>query len=119
MTKNDDRILDWRSTGRRRARKELFDNYIPFRCVGCGKTSKVPPKDAPKHFDDIWPNENRILEYSLQANHKTKNYQDNDVSLLEWVCQPCHKERDNVTGKGESTIDKVEYLLGFNPDDYR
>jgi hypothetical protein len=118
MTKNEDLIKDWRSTGRRKARRELFNNYVEFKCVGCGRTSKEPPKDAPKHFDEIWPEANRTLDYSLQANHKTKNYRDNDVSLLEWLCQPCHKERDSSTGKGESTVNMVEHVLGFDPAEW-
>ena len=119
MTKDDGRIQDWRSTGRRRARKELFENGVTFKCAGCGKTSREPPKDAPKDFDELWPVENRVLNYSLQANHKTKNYQDNHVDLLEWVCQPCHKERDSQTDKGKSTINMTNHVLGFDPSDYR
>jgi hypothetical protein len=109
MTKNEDRIKDLRSTGRRRARKALYESYTPFQCVDCGKTSKEPPKDAPKFFDEIWPTENRTLTYSLQADHETKDLLDNDVSILNWRCEPCHKIHDKQTAVGESTI-KREYF---------
>lgn len=104
MTKNDDLILDWRSTGRRKARKELFNSYVEFKCVDCGRTSINPPKDAPPWFSEIWPEDNRVLNYSLQANHETKDLTINDAAFLNWVCSPCHKLRDKVTEKGESTI---------------
>ena len=102
--KNEDNIQDWRSTGRRKARKELFNSYISFECATCGVTTINPPKDAPPWFDEIWPEENRVLDYSLQANHKTKDFTINTVEFLEWLCQPCHKLADSVTEKGESTV---------------
>lgn len=104
--KNEDNIEDWRSTGRRKARKELFNSYVEFKCEKCGKTSIEPPKDAPPWFDEIWPEENRVLPYSLQADHKTKDYSINDVEFLGWKCQPCHKEADSKTEKGESTVNE-------------
>lgn len=97
-------MQDPRSTGRRRARKELFDNYVPFKCVDCGKTSKEPPKDAPKHFDEIWPEELRVLGNSLQADHETKDMESNDVSVLNWRCSSCHKIHDLQTEVGQSTV---------------
>lgn len=118
MTKNDDNIKDWRSTGRRKARKELFNNYAEFKCVGyikdgkvipCGKTSKEPPKDAPPWFDEIWPEENRVLDYSLQADHESKDVMQNDINHLNWRCAPCHKMQDKQTEKGERTV-KINYF---------
>jgi aconitase A len=106
MTKNDDAIIDWRSTGRRKARRALFESFTPFACAVCGKTSIEPPKDAPSWFEEIWPEENRVLAYSLQADHLTKNLQNNSAEDLEWKCSPCHKASDSLTEKGESTIDK-------------
>lgn len=104
--KNEDMIQDWRSTGRRRARKVLFDSFTPFACVDCGRTSKSPPKDAPRHFDEIWPEELRELDYSLQADHLTKDLRNNSEEDVVWRCEPCHKKSDSKTEKGESTIDK-------------
>lgn len=106
--KDESRIKDWRSTGRRKARKELFANYVPFMCVGteehdCGKTSKKPPMDAPPWFEELWPEENRVLDYSLQADHETKDVTNNDINELAWRCAACHKEHDIKTEKGVST----------------
>ena len=106
-------MKDPRSTGRRRARKELYDNYVPFMCVGynkpdgstveCGKTSIIPPKDAPSHFEEIWPTENRVLTNSLQADHETKDVESNDIQHLNWRCSSCHKFQDSLTAAGEAT----------------
>lgn len=104
--KNEDSIQDWRSTGRRRARKVLFNSFVSFECVDCGRTSKNPPKDAPSHFEEIWPSELRVLDYSLQADHLTKDLTNNSEEVLAWRCNPCHKASDSKTEKGESTIDK-------------
>jgi phage FluMu protein Com len=102
--KNEDNIKDWRSTGRRKARKALFNAYVEFKCCDCGKTSIEPPKDAPPWFEEIWPEENRVLDYSLQADHESKDMQFNDVSELNWRCASCHKLHDSQTEKGTSTI---------------
>lgn len=104
--KNEDNILDWRSTGRRKARKALFNSYTPYRCFDCHKTVKEPPKDAPPWFEEIWPEENRSLDSQLQADHETKDLTQNDEELLNWRCPSCHKLRDSRTEVGESTIDK-------------
>lgn len=111
--KNDDNIKDWRSTGRRKARRALFNSYAEFKCAGyvergirvvCNKTSIEPPKDAPPWFDEIWPVENRVLDYSLQADHETKDVTLNDESHLNWRCASCHKKQDQQTDKGEATV---------------
>lgn len=106
MTKNEDAIKDWRSTGRRRARRELFRNYVEYKCNVCSRTSLSPPKDAPKWFDELWPEERRELNYPLQANHMTKDYTQNDIDVIEWLCEPCHKVKDSQTDKGESTVQR-------------
>ena len=102
--KDEDKIQDWRSTGRRKARRELYINYVPYCCADCGVTTIEPPKDAPIWFEDIWPEENRTLGYSLQADHETKDYTINTIEFLNWRCQPCHKKHDALTVKGESTV---------------
>lgn len=104
MTKDESKILDWRSTGRRKARRSLYRAKEPYKCADCGVTSMEPPKDAPAGFDEIWPEENRVLDYPLQADHETKDYQNNEPENLNWRCVPCHKKHDSLTGKGESTI---------------
>lgn len=98
-------VKDIRSTGRRRARRVLYKAYVPFKCVDCGKTNSVPPKDAPKWFDEIWPEENRVLKESegLQADHETKDLEINTEDDCNWRCPKCHKQKDMQTDKGEST----------------
>lgn len=113
MTKDESKIIDWRSTGRRKARRALYKAFVEYKCVGCGVTSKEPPKDAPKHFAEIWPENNRSLNYQLQADHETKDYTNNEVEFLNWRCEPCHKEHDKQTNKGESTRDSLRYALGL------
>ena len=102
--KNEEGIIDWRSTGRRKARRSLFNAQVPYKCVDCHKTSLVPPKDAPPWFEDLWPEENRVLSYPLQADHESKDLTNNDPQFLNWRCAPCHKKRDSQTDKGESTV---------------
>lgn len=110
---SDDKIIDWRSTGRRKARRALFEARVPFRCVGytdesgithgCGKTTKERPKEIPSWFDELWPEENRVLNsQALQADHETKDYTNNSVENLNWRCSQCHKNQDKQTGKGIS-----------------
>lgn len=108
MTKDKDKIQDWRSSGRRMARRELFNARVPFRCVGykkdgkiipCGKTTKEPPKDAPSWFDEIWPTDNRVLT-QLQADHETKDLTINVLDYLNWRCPSCHRLQDMQTEKG-------------------
>lgn len=123
MTKNEDNILDWRSTGRRKARRALFAAYVPYKCAGyimeavgeeivipCGKTSKEPPKDAPTWFEEIWPKEKRVLT-QLQADHETKDVTQNDIEHLNWRCPTCHKFQDQKTDKGERTTTKAKQWI--------
>ena len=100
-------VIDWRSTGRKRGRKVLFEELLPFQCNWCERTVISPPPDAPDYFEDIWPEEKRTLEYSLQVNHINKDYTDNDPANLQWMCALCHKVADSFTGAGE--IDYSEY----------
>lgn len=119
--KDETRILDWRSTGRRKARKELFVNYVSFECVGytkpdgtkvkCGKTTIKPPQDAPPWFDEIWPESNRVLTpQALQADHETKDVTQNSIQDLNWRCASCHKLQDSQTAKGVQTTQKDDYF---------
>jgi len=117
MTKDESKILDWRSTGRRKARRELYEARVPYRCVGyllpdkvsrfeCNKTTIHPPKDAPKFFSEIWPEENRVLKSQLQADHESKDFTINIVEKLNWKCPPCHRKDDKQTipGVAQSTV---------------
>lgn len=108
--KNDDEIKDWRSTGRRRARRVLFESYEPFECEYCKRTVKIPPMDAPPWFDEIWPEERRELTSTLQAQHKMKDYEQNDLSVLSWQCASCTKIEDMQTAKGESVLGNKEFF---------
>lgn len=101
-------VQDWRSTGRKRGRRTLFEERRSFSCVGhhgihCGKTTSSPPPDAPSWFEEIWPEENRVLS-QLQVDHENKDYTDNDPSNLEWRCASCHKLADSETEKGVSRV---------------
>lgn len=108
----DSKIIDWRSTGRRKARRTLFKARVEFKCVDCGKTTKVPPKDAPSYFEEIWPEENRILNpQALQADHETKDLTNNAIEDVNWRCSPCHKAADSKTEKGVSQ--KENDILGL------
>lgn len=106
MRKNkpDDQIEDWRSTGRRRARRVLFESMIEFKCCDCGVTTATRPKEAPPWFDDLWPEENRTAS-QLQADHVSKDVTLNDVDDLCWRCPSCHKLADIATEKGVSQVD--------------
>lgn len=108
--KDEDKVIDWRSTGRRKARKELYVNYVPYECDTCKRSVKFPPKDAPLWFEEIWPEERRVLDSQLQAQHMTKDLTQNSVQFLKWLCPSCHKLEDSKTEKGVSVIDQVNLL---------
>ena len=102
--KNEDNIVDWRSTGRRKARRVLYASYQNYECADCQKTTTSPPKDAPTWFEDIWPEEGRVLQSQLQANHISKDLTNNSEEFLEWLCPSCHKIKDSKTAKGVATV---------------
>jgi len=110
-SRNDGQVQDWRSTGRRRARGILFDSRVDYACVGfndptthllvpCERTSMAPPKDAPRWFQDIWPEQNRCISSQLQADHLDKDVTHNTIENLVWRCPSCHKIQDQQTEKG-------------------
>ncbi len=112
--KDQSKIKDWRSTGRRIARRTLYKGRVPYKCVGyrlpdgsrfnCGKTTIEPPKDAPRYFDEIWPEEQRVLESQLEADHESKDYQINTLEALNWKCKSCHRKDDSATDKGVAQV---------------
>jgi len=123
VTKDESRIKDWRSTGRRKGRRELYSHHVPYVCVGyitpegtqvkCGKTVLEPPKDAPKWFDEIWPEDGeevlidgfmitvrRCLTSQLEIDHETKDFTDNTLEHLNFRCSKHHKAADRQTARG-------------------
>lgn len=105
---------DLRSTGRKRARKVIFETRRPWECRICKKSTINPPPDAPEWFDEMWPEGNRVLEstYSLQVQHINKQLMDVDPVNLEVLCASCHKLEDSQTSKGVSLIeDEHGYLF--------
>ena len=93
-------ILDERSTGRKRARAVLLvavaEGLIEFKCRKCGF---IPVGELSR-------------DNNLDAQHKNKNWMDNDLANLEWLCRKCHKEEDRQTEKGVSLKDD-EYGYGL------
>jgi hypothetical protein len=83
-----------------------------YRCVGyrlpngerftCNKTSQEPPKDAPSWFEEIWPEDNRVLDYQLEADHETKDWTNNELENINWKCKSCHRIDDSKSSKGEA-----------------
>ncbi len=107
MTRDDERIRDPRSTGRKRARRVLIklveSGERDYCCAVCGHIPTISYKESSRKGD------------ILDANHINKNWLDNDSANLEWLCRPCHYEKDRSTGKGVSS---VEDEFGFNIDGY-
>lgn len=102
--------LDPRSTQRKRARKILFREEIPYICGAphyregayfCKHSPTKLPENAPQTLE-LAPVGMRIDGLALQANHISKDIMDNDLVNLEWLCASCHKLEDSKTGKGVS-----------------
>lgn len=111
--------VDPRSTRRKQARKVLFKSGCAYICGephlehGCGKSPSHLPKDAPQDLE-LAPKEMRTVS-GLQANHRSKNIDDNDIANLEWLCPSCHKIVDSQTEKGVSAVaDTTGYLDGYS-----
>jgi hypothetical protein len=69
----------------------------------------MPPKDAPNHFQEIWPEEMREVS-TLQVDHEDKDYTNNELTNLNWRCASCHKIHDLMTEKGVSTVQVESFL---------
>jgi len=69
----------------------------------------MPPKDAPRHFAEIWPEEMREVS-QLQVDHEDKDYTNNELTNLNWRCPSCHKLHDLMTEKGESTVQTLDFM---------
>jgi hypothetical protein len=102
--RDDERIKDPRSTGRKRARALLLklveEGEREYACeyVGedgsiCGYKPSIPYTQKSRSGD------------ILDANHKNKNWLDNDSANLEWLCRPHHYKKDRATEKGVSSVD--------------
>lgn len=98
--KDETKIKDWRSTGRRIGRRVLFKSYIEYRCDNCHRTVIEPPKDAPSWFEEIWPEDNRELTSQLQVQHISKDPSNNSLEEIKWLCPSCHKLEDSTTDVG-------------------
>lgn len=100
--KNDDRIKDTRSTGRKRGRAVLIKLVeAGEREYCCAKCGHVPEKDYKESS----------RSGGLDCNHKNKNWMDNDPANLEWLCRVCHYEEDRQTERGVSKV-KDEFGYG-------
>lgn len=100
--------LDARSTGRKRARKVLFESGRPFICAGC---DWVPEGVSPK--GEILDPVKLTRSNNLDANHINKNILDNDPANLEWLCRTCHREKDRATDKGVPPVEDDLYGEDF------
>ena len=96
MTKDDDAIKDWRSTGRKRLRavliKQIKAGDLEYKCNNCGFIPTVPYTKNSRSG-------------GLDANHKNKNVKDNDPANGELLCRVCHYAKDRATEKGVSAIE--------------
>jgi hypothetical protein len=106
--KDDERIKDARSTGRKRGRAILVQltkaGERNWKCAECGLVPK-------RSFEESIQNPDR--REGLDCNHKNKNILDNDPANLEWLCRICHYEKDRATTKGVSTVGEDEYGYGI------
>ena len=107
VTKDDDKIKDWRSTGRKRARAVLIKLWASgdreYACESCGH---VPTQH--------WTESNRSGDF-LDSNHKNKDWKDNDPDNIEGLCRKCHYAKDRATEAGVSSVED-EYGYGLLPD---
>ena len=108
--KDESKIVDWRSTGRRIGRRALYAAYVEYKCQTCGRTVIEPPKDAPRWFEEIWPVERRELESQLQVQHISKDVTNNDLASIKWLCPSCHKIEDSTTEVGEA-VETIDFGL--------
>lgn len=111
--------VDPRSTQRKRARKLMFAERVPYICGApsfrsdgnfCGRSpirEKLPP-DCPQDID-LAPEWKQFASVTLQCNHINKNIMDNDAVNREWLCPSCHKLEDSKTEKGVSQIKDDPY----------
>lgn len=94
--KDDERIKDRRSTGRKRGRAVLIElTKVGERSYTCATCGLVPEKSF----------EESSRTGGLDCNHKNKNIMDCDPSNLEWLCRVCHYAADRATEKGVSTVE--------------
>jgi len=95
MTRDDERIKDARSTGRKRMRALLIKlveaGELEYKCNECGFIPEKSYKESSRSG-------------GLDANHKNKNWLDNDSANGEWLCRKCHYAKDRATEKGVSAL---------------
>lgn len=102
--RDDEKIKDLRSTGRKRARailiKAVKEGLRDYKCIDCGHIPSTPMEEKTRSGD------------FLDADHENKNWADNDLVNLNWRCRPCHYKKDRATDKGVSAIDD-EFGYGY------
>jgi DNA-directed RNA polymerase subunit RPC12/RpoP len=104
VTKDDERIRDKRSTGRKRGRAVLIKLTIAgerdYICANCGA---IPNKGF----------EESSRSGGLDCQHINKNIMDCDPANLKWLCRICHYAEDRATDKGISTLGDDEFGYGI------
>lgn len=94
--KDDERIRDKRSTGRKRGRAVLTKLTLAGeRSYCCNECGFIPDKGVSESS----------RTGGLDCNHKNKNIMDCDPYNLEWLCRKCHYAKDRATAKGVSTVE--------------
>lgn len=104
-----DKWSDQRSTARKHLRKNLLTaisqglNKHEYSCFKCG----TGPLDLPQstYWDANWqitlpPLDKRKQGVYLDANHKDKDWTNNDAGNGELLCRACHREEDRQTAAG-------------------
>jgi hypothetical protein len=85
-----EKILIKRSNGRRqvamRLRRALIESGIEYKCVTCNLT-------------DNWCTK----ELRLQVNHKNRNWLDDRIDNLEFLCPNCHSQTEGWSGNQGGT----------------
>lgn len=100
---------DQRSTSRKHLRKNLLiaiseghNNHL-YACERCGKGPKALPYSS--YWDSTWTIELPPLDMQeegvyLDADHKDKDWTNNDAGNGELLCRKCHLAKDRQTGRG-------------------
>lgn len=100
--KDNERIKDARSTGRKRLRAALLklveEGELEYVCKHCGHIPSIP-----------WTEKSRSGDF-LDANHINGNWLDCDPVNGEFLCRPCHLKYDRHT--------KIEIQRTTGFDDY-
>lgn len=108
-------VKDVRSTGRKRARRALEQSGRPYACEcegECGSDACGVHTASDNRVQCGYTPENQSRSDTLDANHKNKNWLDNDPANLEWLCRPCHRALDRRTEKGVMHEEHINTMYG-------